>query len=196
MTAGVNPERWCILRTSPMRTLKLAASLSEAGIETWAPSRIERRKGRGRGRNDVTEVAVAIAPGFAFAPAAHVSALLAVRAMPISPHPAFSLLRAADGHIPTIMDRSLDPMRAIEERFRRALLKSTKQQLEVGSTVQMKTGGFAGLIGEVKLGTKPGNKGKHVVDLGGLFGEVEIASYLIGTDVLLPAPQPAMAIAA
>ncbi len=83
--------RWCILRTAGSRTLPLARSLAEAGVNAWTPTAIaDRRRGRSRVR---VEAEAAILPTFVFAPANLVDALLDLESAPTSPHPSFSLFR-------------------------------------------------------------------------------------------------------
>jgi hypothetical protein len=64
-------EGWCILRTSPARTLPLAASLMAAGVEAWSPAQmVTRRMGRKRERVEQAApvtASMAIERGFASA---------------------------------------------------------------------------------------------------------------------------------
>ena len=60
-------DLWCILRTSPGRTIALAASLNEAGIKAWTPQQTITRK-RPRSSSTV-ERQLALAPTFVFAEA-------------------------------------------------------------------------------------------------------------------------------
>ena len=183
-TAG----KWCILRTSGPRTLKLAQSLAAAGFEVWTPVRTIRQTGRGRKRKEVVLKEVPLAPCLIFARAVHGLDLLRLRREPAS---RFDLLRDENG-VALVRDAALNGLRAAEERFRRSLLKSTRRQLVVGSSIRLTSGGFAGMSGVVKQG----RKGKAVVDLGGIFGEVEIASYLVESDVVSPAASPNVGLAA
>lgn len=96
-------DRWCILRTSPGRTLPLARSLEAAGFEVWTPTKIIRRPAPGQRRRlvlgmrrDMVEVALPILPSFLFAAADRLDDLLRVAALPFGPHPSFAIFRHGD----------------------------------------------------------------------------------------------------
>jgi hypothetical protein len=82
--------------------------LATAGFDVWTPVRVERRAGRGRQRKVQVELSLPITPTFVFARADHVAELLRMRALPVSPHPAFSLLRHR-GDIPFLAEAALHP---------------------------------------------------------------------------------------
>lgn len=114
-------DGWCIVRTSGGRTLSLAQSLIEAGIEAWSPRRIIKRPAPGQrralvmGRRRVmVEVAVPILPTFVFVRACHLDALAVAAAMPISPHPAFTLFSFA-GRVPLVSELSVAGLRVAEQ---------------------------------------------------------------------------------
>jgi hypothetical protein len=134
---------------------------------------------------------VAVLPSIVFTRAIHEAELRAALRQPASPYPAFQFFRDHDRRVPVIADASLAALRAVEERFRRSAIKSTRQRVEPGTRISIQKGAFAGMTGIVTHGS-----GKEAfVDLG--FGKpVSIASYLIGTDVVQTGEQPVMGIAA
>ena len=181
---------WCILMTAGPRTLPLVRSLAEAGMRVWTPVRSERRTGRGKLRQVVTQVEVPLTSTFVFVGVEHLPDLLALRDAPTSQHPAFRLLRHQD-RIPVIHDAALNPLRAIEDRFRQAALKAVRRKIEPGTKVRITKGAFAGMSGVVEGGTDKDAK----VCFGNGFS-VKIASYLFGTDVVQIKHSPDMGIAA
>jgi hypothetical protein len=183
-------QRWCILTTAATRTLPLARALTNAGVVAWTPARMERRVGRGKQRDKVVQVEVAITPTFVFADATRVDDLLRSLALPVSPYPAFRIMRHGD-RIPLVSNAGLASLRAAEERFAASLLKTTRRKVAIGTTVRMSKGAFAGMTGVVEGGTDKEAK----VNFGSGF-VVSIASYLLGTDVVQAKPQPITGIAA
>lgn len=186
-------DGWCILRCAPARTLKLAASLSGAGLEAWTPTETQRRMGRGKQRK-VEELRPApITPSFVFVRAADRDELLRLRALPVSPHPAFSFLRHR-GAIPVVRDRSLAPLRAEEERRHRQHRKTTRRVVEAGSVIAPTEGAFAGMTGVVERCKGQGGK-EAVVNFGrGLV--VSIATYLIDPGMVQGVNKPLVGAAA
>ncbi len=82
---------WVILRTSGARTMKLAASLQDAGIDAWTPvERSERRLPRASAKRQLT---AALTPTYVFVRARHLTELRLIERMEISRHPAFSIFR-------------------------------------------------------------------------------------------------------
>lgn len=187
---GVAPQRWCILTTAGPRTLPLAHALAAAGMTAWTPSRMERKAGRGKQRDHVVQIETAITPTFVFVAAEHVADLLRIRSLPISPYPAFRLMRHGD-RIPLVSNAGLASLRAAEERFAQSLLKTTRRSVPIGFTVRLKKGAFAGMTGIVEGGTDKEAR----VNFGSGF-IVSIASYLLGADVVQAQPQPLTGIAA
>jgi hypothetical protein len=165
---------WCILRTSGGRTLNLARSLAEAGFDVWTPQEtLSRRVPR---KKTVVDREVAILPTFVFARALHIPELAAALALPVNPHPSFSIFRYL-GDIPLLADREMKSLRDVEDAARLRELKKTRNVVPVGTTVTMTEGAFAGLSGVVKK-----SDGRFaLVAFGGAF-EVNIASFLIRTD--------------
>ena len=111
-------KRWCILRTSGGRTLALAASLSEAGIESWTPRRTIKRPARGQHRRlhmgqrvAMIEIDVPILHEFVFADAASLHALVRLTERDAS----FSILHVGLS-VPLVKDAALDTLRAEEAR--------------------------------------------------------------------------------
>jgi hypothetical protein len=150
MSAPRNPDTlWCILSTSGGRTLPLARSLADAGLEVWAPKRTIRRPAPGQRRRLVMgqrrkmiEVDVAILPGFVFARAVHLDDLAAIAHDPAIRHPAFTVFQLG-GRVPMVSDASVAGLR--EEEARAAeLIQSvreadTREEARRARAEQMKT---------------------------------------------------------
>ena len=139
---------WIILRTNGRRTLTLAQSLNDAGIEAWTPREIRKRR-LPRGRKGFKETEEPIVPSFVFARAAHLPDLLRAIALPTSPHPQFSIFQHA-GRAPVVADAGLQYLQSAESEARLARLKSSKHQIEIGARVCPTEGAFAGLDGIVE----------------------------------------------
>lgn len=174
------PDRengWCILRTNGRRTLRLARSLANAGIESWTPRIMQKRK-LSRTHLGFREVEEPMMPSFVFARSRHLGDLLRILALPNSPHPAFSIFQHA-GRAPVIGDRDIVNLQAAEEKGRRARRKTQRHVVAVGTRISPDEGAFAGLEGVVV-----GMLGKQaVVDFGGkiLFS---VASWLLVEDAV------------
>jgi transcription antitermination factor NusG len=167
----VEASKWCILRTAGPRTLPLAKSLGDAGLEVWTPaSVVQRRQGRSRERVDVD---APIMPTFVFARAHHLSELLGYASSPISPHPSFSVFHYYD-RIPILADREIEALRTVEGRARLARRKAERHVFPAGQKVCVPDGPFAGLIGVVE---DEGN-GKYALVC---FGEwrLKVATFLL-----------------
>jgi hypothetical protein len=139
---------WCILRMASGDTLKVAASLTAAGLEAWAPA-----------DDDDTP----LTKTYAFARMAHLHELLALvrspsltclvwdpelRRMVTRGVPYFRLMRdPLDAtNWATVSDRQLAPLRGIEwGRKPRGQVKT----IPVDTKVRLDDGGFAGLDGVV-----------------------------------------------
>ncbi|WP_404713177.1 hypothetical protein [Sphingomonas sp. MMS24-J13] len=151
------PQRWCILRTSPGRTLSLAKSLAGAGFTIWTPSEVQTRR-RPRTRT-VREVDAPILPSFVFASADRVHDLRRITMLEMSPHPQFSIFQHG-GKVPLIAERELARLRAEEadaqrrsalkraERARRERGARPKAAIPIGQKVDG-TGPWSGLTGTV-----------------------------------------------
>jgi transcription antitermination factor NusG len=143
---------WIILRMSSGDTLKVAASLTAAGLEVWTP--IERSIGRmGVSRTRIRKEA-AMMPSYAFGRVEHIDELLRLAMTPRREHPRFTVFHHKGG-VPLIADDQLDAIRGEEvrshrlfERFRRRGKKGPK--LEPGSEVKLPDGPFAGFTGIVE----------------------------------------------
>lgn len=183
-------DDWCILTTAGTRTLALARSLAAAGIEAWTPQRTEHRTGRGKKRKEVVQIDVAITPTFVFVRAKHLPELFRIRDLPVSPHPAFRMLRHRD-RVPVIRDSSLAALRAAEERFAVSALKAVRRRIAPGTAVHLKKGAWAGLTGVVEGST---DRDAKVVLANGF--SITIASWLFGTDAVQSAGGPALGLAA
>jgi hypothetical protein len=117
---AIAPARggWCILRTSGPRTIALAKSLSDAGIEAWTPKRTLKRPKPGRcelidGRKPMIEIEAPIVPSFVFARYHHLTELAAIVAGYTNTQPQFSLFRHA-GRYPEVADSDVRGLMAAE----------------------------------------------------------------------------------
>ncbi len=175
-------RRWCILRTAGPRTLVLARSLSDGGLDVWTPTEvIKRRRSRSRA---IVEFAVPIMPTFVFANAVHLADLLTMRTVTGSQHPAFSVFRAACG-VPIIADREIHALRLIEQRAReramRAKGKQARTSFAPGERVRVANSeaAWSGMVGVVEA-----SEGKEAsVHFGGKRA-VKIATYLLVSEVI------------
>ena len=176
---------WCIVSTSPARTLPLAASLCAVGIDAWTPAQKVKRLAR-NGRKPHAEIDAPILPRFVFVRAAALPDLAAAVASPLSPHPAFSIFRYA-GRIPLIGDREIAALRAMEEKERERIAlaerKAKRPRFDKGQRVRCDEPSFTGLVGHVV----EMREGKAVVSFGGPF-TFNIASWLLQPDQLSDVP--------
>ena len=186
-TKTAAPGPWCILRTSPGRTLGLMTALAAAGYEAWTPRQTQIRR-RPRSRATI-ELDVPIAPTFVFARAVHVRDLAAVEAMPVTGFPAFTLFRHA-GRIPLVGDREVEGLRQAEERARVQAMRTKRKRLVMGQTVRIVEGVGEGMVGTVEQG---GDK-FALVAFGTTF-RMQIATWLLSADDVV-SPQPSMGAAA
>jgi len=159
---------WCILRTCGRRTLNLASSLNEAGIEAWSPRRTyEQRVSRGsKAKRERTEP---LMPSFVFARADHLDRLLALSHRPgtMEPFTVFHYL----GAVPLISDRNLEPLRVAE---RRAIPKRRQQVFRPGQSVKVTDGVAEGMRGIVEQ-----TEGQYtLVAFGGSF-RLKISNFIL-----------------
>jgi transcription antitermination factor NusG len=170
---------WCILRMASGDTLKLAKSLSDAGLTVWTP--VERKiVSRTRIREDV-----AMMPSYAFGRVEHVDELLRLAMIPQREHPRFSVFHRRGG-IPLIADDQLNAVRSeversqrLFERFKRRGKKGPK--LCVGSEVRLPDGPFAGFTGIVE-----DQQGQFTAVGLTIFGKpvtIKVASLLLAPDM-------------
>lgn len=151
-------KKWCILTTSPARTLQVEKSLKEAGFDVWTPKATERRR-IGRKREQI-EQCFAVAPGYLFADADQLHRLVSAskstgqeyrrwdreaRRMVAHCHPPFSVFRFQN-EFALITDAALDPLRLAEGR---AKAVTHKTLVELGKQVRFPGAGFEGLTGIV-----------------------------------------------
>jgi hypothetical protein len=112
--ARVEMDRWCILRTAGQHTLALAKSLTEAGLEAWAPARMHRRR---RPRSDkYRDMLIPAFSGYVFARFHDLAELLLAQHAELSPHPAFTVLQSGQFYS-WISDPQLDGLREAEARL-------------------------------------------------------------------------------
>lgn len=137
-------DRWCILRTAGPRTLALATSLSDGGIEAWTPMvMVKRRVPRKPGR---VEKPAPLFPTFVFAKAASLADLRRFTRMLGSPHPAFSIMLRTNGEPALVADREIDKLRVQENRLKP---KRRRPTVPIGTEVCPTDGAWAGMTGVV-----------------------------------------------
>ena len=166
--------RWCILRTSPGRTLPLARSLAAAGFTVWTPMETQQRR---RPRSKLMlDRDVAIVPTFVFARADRLLDLSIASGDPVSPHPPFSLFRHA-GRVGIVADTEIESLREAEDAAALRMRKKQRKAYVLGTRVRADQPAFVGLSGVVEA-----SDGKSaVVTFDGGF-RVKIASWLLRTD--------------
>ena len=171
--ASISPTDWCILRCAASRTLPLATSLIEAGIEAWTPMKVERRR-LPRGRKSHREIEAPIMPTFVFVRYDRLVDLMIILALPMSPHPAFSIFRHL-GAIAHVSDREIERLRTEEGR---AQDKKKRPTFAVGEQVRVEE--------EVSLtglkGTVEGTKGRYTMVCFGGAIQFKIATINLRTD--------------
>lgn len=151
---GTIADRWIILRTGGSRTLPLARSLADAGLDVWTPTAVaDRRRGRSRVR---VEAQVPILPTFVFANAALVQDLIMLEGAITSPHPSFALFRH-NGRVAIIGDRELTELRTEEGRAAQAQrkrelarLRTQRRTFTKDQPVIVTEGIFSGLTGRIE----------------------------------------------
>lgn len=149
-------NRWCILRTSGPGTLRLVASLQDAGFAIWTPTEHVRRRVP-RGKSTEHRI-VPLAPTYAFVRAVHLDDLKRIERLDVSPHPRFSIFRYY-GETVFVRHRELSPLRKMQqESYRDALPASGRapgkprgQAFEPGDTVKITSGAFNGFEAFVEL---------------------------------------------
>lgn len=115
-------RRWCILRTGPSRTLRLAASLQGAGFDAWAPSERSHRRVPRRSANRT--VYAALTPSYVFVREDHLDAMRRIERMEFSTHPRFSIFRYFGATV-FVPHRGLHALRALEQDSYRSSLPNT-----------------------------------------------------------------------
>jgi hypothetical protein len=155
---------WCILRTKPSATLRLAASLAEDGILAWTPAEV--RRNRRPRRNVQDPEPCPIMPTFVFADALRLVDLLDLADMPVKPrrgqylhepaHEDFSVFHHYD-RIPVVAEAALfhlrEEERGADARYQRtlarAMAKTKGEPYDDGDEIRLPNGPFAGLSGQV-----------------------------------------------
>lgn len=182
----MNRDAWCILRTAPGQTLRLARSLNDAEFEAWTPAETIERKVRGSSKREA--VVVPMLPSFVFVRADRLVELIDLarspalifrvwdreqRRMVAKGHPAFRIFRHGDDY-PLVPDAQLAPLHAIEQRRRRKP-RGKVHTFKPGAQVKLTEGGFAGLTGVVT-----GMEGKFArVQFAGFNVPVKISAWLL-----------------
>lgn len=144
-------DDWVILRTAGGSTLRLAETLTAAGIEAWTPTEEQmRRIPRSRTRRLRT---MAILPTFVFARANRILDLRALAKAPRKAQPDFSVFVYQGGER-SVADTDLEALREVERRAARRVRKHEKpgeaDPHEVGQGVRVTTSAFTGMTGIVE----------------------------------------------
>jgi transcription antitermination factor NusG len=174
---------WVILRMASGDTLKVAASLTAAGLDVWTPvERKVRRIGESRTR---ARHEIAMVPSYAFGRVEHVDELLRLAMLPQREHPRFSVYHRRGG-IPLVADEQLNALRGeversqrLFDRFRRRGKKGPK--LEPGSEVRLPDGPFAGFTGVVE--EQQGQFTEISLTIFGKARSIKVASLLLAPDM-------------
>jgi transcription antitermination factor NusG len=138
-----------VLRTSGRFTLRLAKSLTAAGLQVWTP--IEQKVIRVPRANVRRSIVLPLMPSYVFADAAHLVELIQInerkKRLEVDV-PDFSLMRLGD-RIPLIEDELLNGLRTIEQK---RAPKKRAPKLPVGLKVRVGEAGgsFAGMKGRVE----------------------------------------------
>jgi transcription antitermination factor NusG len=147
---------WCILRTSGPGTLRLVASLQDAGFAAWTPTEHVRRRVP---RSKSTEHRIVpLAPTYAFVRSVHLYDLKRIERLDVSPHPRFSIFRyygetvfVRHGELAELRARQQDSYRSSLPASGRAPGKPRGQAFEHGDTVKITSGAFTGFEAYVEL---------------------------------------------
>lgn len=155
MRGGNDQEGWCILRTSGPSTMRLTASLQEAGFVAWTPSEhVKRRVPRSKA---VEHRVAPLAPTYVFVRGRFLSALQRIERADITPHPRFSIFRHCGAPI-FVRHGALHPLRVLQQHSYLATLPNTGRapskrhgaHFEVGNPVTLTQGAFTGFAGFVE----------------------------------------------
>jgi hypothetical protein len=150
---------WAIVCPEAGSTLRLAASLNDAGFEAWTP--VEMIVGRARKGAKPEPQPEPLMAGFVFVRGDRLHEIIALshapsliyrvwdselRRMVVRGHPYFRMFRP-NGEIRLIPDRQLGPLRETDWTSR---AKASARALEPGQRVRLLGGGFDGLRGAVR----------------------------------------------
>jgi hypothetical protein len=172
--SAAHASAWCILRTSGGKTLALAQSLIDANIDAWTPmQKTSRRRARSKVR---VEVDAPMMPTFVFVRAAHLPELELCLALPMSPHPAFSIFRYF-GRIPLLAASEIAGLRQAEWAGNTAPKKA--DPFPAGTDVTLTEGAAAGMSGIVEVA-----QGKYALVAFGGSIRWKIATFLLRTDAI------------
>lgn len=161
---------WCILRCCGRATLRLAASLGDAGFEAWTPAR-EQVIRRSRW-NVARRVRVPLTPSFVFADASRLNDLLDISNAPRKRHPDFGVFRH-QGQIPLIAAADLEPLRISEHKA----VPKNKRGIAEGSEVRITQGAYEGHIGVVDRSNS--QEARVWISIFGRHQKVRIAAYML-----------------
>lgn len=124
--------------------MPLLRSLTRAGIEAWTP--VEQSTKRVPRANVKRIVDRAVLPSYIFTKAEQMPDLLAIMNSPSKDHREFRLFKH-NGGIPLIADSTLDALRMFA---RKSTAKAIAPSLNIGDTIKLTDGSFAGLSGEIE----------------------------------------------
>lgn len=175
MTAGSDKKAgWCILRTAGPSTMRLTASLQDAGLTAWTPTEHVRRRVP-RAKTTEHRIVPMVAT-YVFVRAGHLADLQRIERAEITPHPQFSIFRHC-GDTVFIPNGSLHALRQLQQASYRGSLpgsgsRSRKPRgapYEQGEAVTFSQGPFSGLQGFVE--TSDGLTTRLNIEL---FGRVSV----------------------
>lgn len=135
-------DRWCIARTSPAQTLRLAATLADAGVVAWTPRRTVKRAAPGARRRYVTgqrrimiEVEQPILPGIVFVRGDFLDDLVAIAALTFGPHPAFTILQLGP-RAAAVRDHQLQGLRVAQDDADQAIAAEREAETRAAARLE------------------------------------------------------------
>lgn len=143
---------WAILRTAGASTIRLAQTLTAAGIEAWTPTEARmKRLPRSKAQREIT---APILPTFVFARADRIVELRALAKATKKAQPDFSVFVYRGGER-AVSDEDLEPLRQAErDAAHQARKRKQADPIPVGTEVRVETGVGAGLEGVVGRSSK------------------------------------------
>lgn len=138
----MSADRWCIARTSSAQTLRLAATLADAGVVAWTPRRTVKRAAPGARRRYVTgqrrvliEVTQPIIPGIVFVRGDFLDDLVAIAALTFGLYPAFTILQFGP-RAATVRDRQLQGLRSAQDDADQAIAAEREAETRAAARLE------------------------------------------------------------
>lgn len=179
------PGEWVAVETASASTLRLAASLAEAGYEAFAPVEVIKRRSRSGAKPET--VTLPVIPRYVFVRAIHLADMIELshspsllfqvwdaelRRMVTKGHPHFRLFKPM-GEIRYIPDHQLDHLRFIDRKAK------PLPTLNPGDPVRLEGAGFDGLRGEVVSSRKKRVRVKVI----GWGSEIDLPAWSVHLDL-------------